>query len=342
MKILNYKSLNEQSVFDQARSASKATGISQGSMRTLVGANLKRDTRIGKIPTVNAFRNLGFSFVTQQSYNDFLTSNNASVLEVFNQLNYTFAMLYEGDSCYIYPYRRQSLTLDSIDYIKSYIKLDLFRRDNSTTQENVQQYFAQFNPNRSDENEFNVKNYKLTILGNFDDINKKYSVPAELINLRTFETPPELMFISLNAVSKEYVINTAYGQNENKYFTLGIDFSPKQIQGLQGVSGATNAQAEPYLSFNNTFNSIIDLVLSKQQKTSMLATNQNINLPQNLATQFPFMTIFKLKNGNKLFHIYTKKIIKDLLVVNQQRIECVIGRNFNEFYAAEMVVNDVN
>jgi hypothetical protein len=333
MKILNYKSLNEQTVFDQARSASKATGIGQNSMRTLVGANLKRDTRIGKVPTVNAFRNLGFSFVTQQSYNDFLTSNNANVLEVFNQLNYTFAMLYEGDSCYIYPYRRQSLTLDSIDYIKSYLKLDLFRRDNPSTQENVQQYFSQFNTNRSDENEFNVKNYKLTILGNFDDINKKYSAPAELINLRTFETPPEPMFISLNAVSKEYVINTAYGQAENKYLSLGIDFTPIQIQGF---SAGTSAQVEPYVSFNNVFNGITDLTLKEQN------TTQNRNIPQNLANQFPYMATFTIKGGYKTFIIYTdKNISKNYLKVNQQRIKCIIGRNFNEFYAAEMVVNDV-
>lgn len=333
MKILNYKSLNEQTVFDQARSASKVTGIGQNSMRTLVGANLKRDTRIGKVPTVNAFRNLGFSFVTQQSYNDFVTSNNANVLEVFNQLNYTFAMLYEGDSCYIYPYRRQSSTLDSIDYIKSYIKLDLFRRDNPSTPENIQQYFAQFNTNRSAENEFNVKNYKLTILGNFDDINKKYSVPAELINLRTFETPPEPMFISLNAVSKEYVINTAYGQAENKYLSLGIDFTPIQ---LQGFSSGT-ATSEPYLSFNNTFNGFTELRLKEQ------STSQIRNLPQNLATQFPYMSIFTIKNGNRTFIIYTdKNISKNYLTVNQQRIRCIIGRNINEFYAAEMVVNDVN
>ena len=232
MKILNYKSLNEQSVFDQARSASKATGISQGSMRTLVGANLKRDARIGKIPTVNAFRGLGFSFVTQQSYNDFLTSNNASVLQVFNQLNYTFAVLYEGDSCFLYPYRRQSLTLESIKFVTSYLKLDIFNRADPNVQENVQQYFSQFNPVRSAENENNVKNYNLTVLPNFDDINKKYGVPAEVQNIKNFATAnlSEPMYISINSVSKEYAINTVYGQREEKYLTLGIDFVPTQVQ----------------------------------------------------------------------------------------------------------------
>ena len=349
MKILNYKSLNEETVYDQSRSASKATGISQKDMRRLVGANIKRDARLEKIPTVNAFRNLSFSFVTQQSYNNFINANRptnasaaASLLDVRNKITYSFAVLYEGDSCYLYPYKRQTLTLDSMEYVKSYIKLDLKRRDDPNVIENVQQYFSTFNPTRTPENEYNVKNYELTILPNFDDINKKYSVPAEVINLKTFASPtPEPMYISMNAVSKEFLINTTYGQDVNKYITLGINFSPTQIQGLQGVSGGTNAQAEPYKTFNTNFNGMIELVLLKQQGTNVLTTNRNINLPQNLATQFPYMTIFRLKNGTKMFYIYTKKIIKDLLVVNQQRIQCVIGSNDNEFYAAEMIVTDI-
>jgi hypothetical protein len=348
MKILNYKSLNEQTVYDQARSASKVTGISQKDMRRLVGANLKRDSRLEKIPTVNAFRNLSFSFVTQQSYNNFINANRptnasaaASLLDVRNKMTYSFAVLYEGDSCYLYPYKRQTLTLDSMEYVKSYIKLDLKRRDDNT-QENVQQYFSTFNPTRTPENEYNVKNYELTILSNFDDINKKYSVPAEVINLKTFKSPtPEPMYISMNAVSKEFLINTAYGQDVNKYITLGIDFSPTQIQGLQGVSGATNKQVEPYKTFNASFNGYVELVLLKQQGTNVLTTNRNINLPQNLATQFPYMSIFRLKNGNKMFYIYTKKTLKDYFVINQQTIQCVIGTNDNEFYAAEMIVNDI-
>lgn len=332
MKILNYKSLNEQSVFDQARSASKGTGISQSSMRTLVGANLKRDARIGKIPTVNAFRGLGFSFVTQQSYNDFLTSNNASVLQVFNQLNYTFAVLYEGDSCFLYPYRRQSLTLESMKFVTSYLKLDIFNRADPNVQENVQQYFSQFNPVRSAENENNVKNYKLTVLPNFDEINKKYSMPNEVLSLKNFENPSEPMYISINSVSKEYAINTVYGQREEKYLTLGIDFVPTQVQGLS--SGTVNN--DPYKSFIANFNGFTEMRLKKQN------TSQIRNIPQNILTRFPYMSIFSPKNSSKTFIIYTDKDINTYLTVNQQRIPCVIGRTINEFYSAEMIVTDIN
>jgi len=342
MKILSYKSLNEQTVYDQARSASKVTGISQKDMRRLVGANLKRDSRIEKIATVNAFRNLSFSFVTKQSYNDFINAGSptnasaaASLLDVSNKMTYSFAVLYEENSCYLYPYKRQTLTLDSMEYVKSYLKLDLYRRDNNT-QESVQQYFSQFNPSRTPENEFNVKNYKLTILSNFDNINKKYSVPAEVINLKTFASQQQLMYISMNAVSKEFAINTAYGQNENKYLSLGINFKPTQIQGLQGVSGGTNAQAEPFVSFNSIFDGFNNFTLKEE------STIKNRNIPQNFATQFPYMNIFTIKGGNKTFIIYTNKKINNYLVVNQQRIQCVISKNTSEFYAAEMIINDIS
>jgi hypothetical protein len=331
MKILNYKSLNEQSVYDQARSTSKATGISQGSMRTLVGANLKRDARIGKVPSVNAFRSLGFSFVTQQSYNDFLASNGSTDLQVYNNLLYTFAILYQGDSCYLYPYNRQSLTLESMKFVTSYLKLDLFKRADPNVSENIQQYFSQFDMKRSAENENNVKNYTLTLGANFDAINKKYGIPAEVKNLKNFTTGnlSEPMFISINGVSKEYAINTAYGQREEKYQILDIDFTPTAIPGF---SSATSNNVEPYASFNTTFTDFTEL-RSKYQPTSR-------NLPQNLLTQYPYMGIFSPKNGNKTYIIYTDRPITNYLVVNQ-RVKCIIGRNNAEFYAAEMKVNSI-
>jgi len=330
MKILNYKSLNEQSVYDQARSTSKATGISQGSIRTLVGANLKRDARIGKVPSVNAFRSLGFSFVTQQSYNDFLASNGSTDLQVYNNLLYTFAILYQGDSCYLYPYTRQSLTLESMKFVTSYLKLDLFKRADPAVQENIKQYFSQFDMKRSAENENNVKNYTLTLGANFDEINKRYRIPMEVQNLKNFATPTsEPMFISINGVSKEYAINTAYGQKEEKYQTLDIDFTPTTIPGF---SSGTSNQDEPYKSFNILFTDYNELASTYQNTTS--------SLPTNLVSQYRFMSIFRLKSGNKPHIIYTDRPITNYLVVNQ-RVKCIIGRNNNEFYAAEMKVNSI-
>jgi len=331
MKILNYKSLNEQSVFDQARSASKATGISQGSMRTLVGANLRRDARIAKIPTVNAFRGLGFSFVTQQSYNDFLASSGGTSLDVYNQLNYTFAILYENDSCYLYPYSRQSLTLETMGFVTSYLKLDLKNRATGT-QENIQQYFSQFNPIRSAENENNVKDYQLTILPNFDKINAKYAIPNEVKKLKDFAIPPEPMYISINSVSKEYVINTAYGQREEKYLSLSIEFIPTQVQGLS--SGTVNS--DPYKSFKAKFNGITEMRVRKEM------TIKNRNAPQNISNIYKNMSVFSPKNSSSTFIIYTDKDINTYLTVNQQRIPCIIGLDFDDFYSAEMIVKDVN
>ena len=149
MKILDFKNLNEDLQATVAQAA-KGTGINQNNMRSLVKLNMANAKYIGSAPVTNTFRLIGFSFVTKQSYNNFLSSNNPTILDVKNNFVYHFATYYEGDSCYLYPYDRQDIPLLNEEEIKSYLKLDLFKRADGAIPENVEQYFASFNPKRDE------------------------------------------------------------------------------------------------------------------------------------------------------------------------------------------------
>jgi hypothetical protein len=321
MKILDFKNLNEDLQTTVAQAA-KGTGINQKNMRSLVKLNMANAKYIGTAAVTNTFRLIGFSFVTQQSYNNFLQSQNPTILDVKNNFSYHFATYYEGDSCYLYPYDRQDIPLLNEAEIKSYLKLDLYKRADVTIPENVEQYFASFNPKRSEaENENNVKNYKLEILPEFSNINKKHGISNPgILNLPFYVTPQEPYYISFNIVSKESSIDKSSDSTQGKYVSFGIKFATTITSGSPTVQ-----------RFNTQFDGNRQATMVELQTTSML--QRLINPPATLATTHPYVTVFTQKGTSNLYYIYTQNKFNTYPISNNP-ISCYIGLTNSEFLQA--------
>jgi hypothetical protein len=325
MKILDFKNLNEDLQTTVAQAA-KGTGINQKNMRSLVKLNMANAKYIGSAAVTNTFRLLGFSFVTKQSYNNFIQSNNPTTLDVKNNFSYHFATYYEGNSCYLYPYDRQDIPLLNEAEIKSYLKLDLFKRADETQAENVEQYFTSFNPQRSEgENENNVKNYKLEILPEFSNINKKHNISNPgILNLPSYVTPQEPYYISFNIVSKGSLIDKSSESMQGKYVSFGLRFTTTITSGSPTVN-----------SFNTQFDGNRQATMVETQTNSII--QRLINPPANLATTYPQVTVFTPKGTSKTYYIYTQSKFNTYPISNNP-IDCFIGLNNSEFVQAKFTI----
>jgi hypothetical protein len=317
MKILNYKYLNE-AILPSLANAGAATGINQGDLDALVRVNLRNSTTMDDAAVVESYRLISFSFVNKQSYNSFLNNQiTANGLDVRNNMSYRFFTYYENDDCFLYPFTGVDVPRFGLDKIKSYIKLNLFKKINETQPEDIEIFFNEFGESRNASNEYNVKNYSLEILSNFNDINRENKISnEEVINLPNYAaTDPSQTnyYLSFNSVSQP--VSVVNGQRKGNIVDYNITFYPTTNTPQSG-SATIN-------SFNTLFS------------RSQLKIHQQTNTPnQNISQNYPSLTIFKTVTGTLSYYIYTRN--KILTYQGQGRTDCFIGTNPNEFIECEL------
>lgn len=332
MKILNYKYLNED-ILTSLDKASAATPIPQKNLNSLVNLNLKNSTTMDDAAVVSSYRLIGLEFYEKQSYNAFL---NNQILQngvrVENKMSYNFFTYYENNDCYLYPFTGVDVPRFGSSTIKTYIKLNLFKKANPNQAEDIEIFFNDFKESRDASNEFNTKNYSLEILSNFDDINRENKITNEgILNLRDYAaTDPSQTnyYLSFIMVSQPVSVINKGGINNNVFYNI-IFYPPRTVPQNQPANASTIIN-----NFNNLF-SAKQLKIHQQKNTP--TSGLGANAPQGLAQNYRSLTEFKTVTGNLLYYVYTRD--KILTYQGQPRTECYIGRNTNEFIKCELEFN---
>lgn len=309
MNILSYKLLSE--------------AISDKTIRSMVSANRERGVGIKKIASVNRYRGLNFSFIKKSDEQNFLRDYKS--VNQYSNIYQNFAVIYEGNSCYLYPYVNQEMVLADIKELKSYIKLDLFFRNNQA--ETVDEYFRNFTNVRNRQNEFNLKNFEITIGPMFDAINKKYNIKTNNIKFFTTNGINPDYFINFKFVTQENVINVKYNEKQT-FYNIDIEFTPYPNTPTNLIRTINSFSTEFDGNNRHTF---VEYSTSRLVNRVTFPTN-------NFLTTHPYFTFFTRFNGTKSFYIYTPNKFNDYF--NQLGVEhdCYIGENNNQFIHCKLKV----
>jgi hypothetical protein len=332
MKILNYKYLNE-AILPSLGKAGAVTNIPQKNVDALVGLNLKNSTTMGDAAVVSSYRLIGLEFYEKQSYNNFLTG---AILQngvrVENKMSYNFFTYYENDDCYLYPFTGVDVPRFGSSTIKTYIKLNLFKKANPNQPEDIKIYFDDFKESRTINNEYNTKNYSLEILSNFDEINRENKITDEgVLNLRNYAaTDPSQTNYYLSFIMVSEPVSVINNRDITNNVFYNIDFYPPRTV---PQNQPTNAN-----TIINNFNiAFSGRQLRLLQETNTSSSPLGTNAPQGFAQSYPYVTIFTKPTGNIPYNIYT--IRKLLTYKGQARTDCYIGTNNNEFIQCELEFN---
>lgn len=334
MKILTYKYLKED-LQSSIRQAAGVTGINQRDMRSLVGLNRKNATNIGNVSVVDIHRVLGFSFVTKQSYNAFLNNANLlNALQVENNMSYNFYTYYDNNYCYLYPFADIDVPAFSEQEVMSYLRFRLFRRADENQAEDVEVYFNNFTNTRNEiENENNVKNYSLEILGSFNDINRDNNITNQgILNLPQYaaNNPAQSnYYISFNMVGRGVNVGGAVQDANNISYNIDFNQTPQQQQQGQQLTQLTPQQQQQLIdTFDRTFNG--------RQLT--LIEERRVQPPQGLPNNIIYLSVYTARGGTIRHYIYTERRLQDYINI-QQLSDCYISTNNTQIIPCQFRFN---
>lgn len=310
MEILTYKLLNEQP-------------LNQANLKSLVNINRERGASITKVSAANAYRNLIFSFVNRLVYDRHVNRNVGYPRRLtLTTVNYNFLTIYEGNTCYFYPYVNQDVVKLNQDEVRTYLKIELFDRTDPTKPVNIKNYFSTFQRDPSRLNKNNVFVFRIKIGPKFDEINQKYSIKNQaILKLPAIARRPNTYYVSFDSISSEFKVDDRYNRKDTNAIAPQIIFSSNQ----QGSINIIN-------NFNRWFNGINIFNIRKLVRASSLTT-----IPQT----FRYVTEFT-SQGRK-FIIYTENEIDNYFEQNQfnQNKNCYLYSN-SGFIQAQLKVINVN